>query len=241
MPVTTEKVAMTHLPIHPFTGLTAIGFRRDGRPIFPILGGAQPPMPVPAPPSGDPAPAPTDPTPTAPPADPPEGKPLGPAGERALAAEREARKALEKQIAEFAPLKELAASLAGGQKPPPGKSEVDVLREQFAAHQKELAEERAARWRIEVAQAKNLTADQAAWLQGSTQEELAASADRLLAAFPTAPAGTRTPAPDPSQGARGGQPGPDLTAQIEAARTAGDFRKAISLERQKLLSIQRPS
>lgn len=196
------------------------------------------PAPVPTPPPGDPAPAPTDPTPTPPPTD---DKPLGPAGERALAAEREARKALEKQIAEYAPLKELASALSGGQKPADGKSEVDVLREQFAAHQKELADERAARWRLEVANAKGLSPEQAAWLQGGTQEELLASADRLLAAFPVAPAGPRTPAPDPSQGARGGAAGPDLQAQIDEARKAGDFRKAITLERSKLLGIPRPS
>jgi hypothetical protein len=197
------------------------------------------PAPVPTPPPGDPAPVPTPP-PTPAPTEPAD-KPLGPAGERALATEREARKALEKQIAEYAPLKELAAALSGGQKPADGKSEVDVLREQFAAHQQELADERAARWRLEVAQAKSLTAEQAAWLQGGTQEELLASADRLLAAFPAAPAGPRNPAPDPSQGARGGQPGPDLEAQIAEARKAGDFRKAISLERSKLGAITRPT
>jgi hypothetical protein len=58
------------------------------------------PAPVPTPPPGDPAPAPTEP---AAPSAPAEDKPLGPAGERALATEREARKALEKQLAELAP------------------------------------------------------------------------------------------------------------------------------------------
>lgn len=197
------------------------------------------PAPVPTPPPGDPAPAPTGPTPQ--PTDPPEDRPLGPAGERALAAERDARKALEKQLAELAPLKEFAAALSGGQKPPPGKSDVDLVNERIAELERTANDERAARWRIEVAQAKSLTAEQATWLQGSTQEELLASADRLLAAFPAMPAGPRTPAPDPSQGARGGQPGPDLDAQIAEARKAGDYRKAISLERSKLGAIPRPS
>lgn len=201
------------------------------------------PAPTPtAPPPGDPAPAPTEtPAPEATPAPKPEEQPLGPAGQKALAAEREARKALEKQLAELAPLKDFAAALAGGQKPPDGKSEVDLVNERIAELEKTANEERAARWRIEVAQAKNLTAEQAAWLQGSTQEELTASADRLLAAFPAQPAGPRTPAPDPSQGARGGQPGPDLQAQIDEARKAGDVRKAIALERSKLLGVTRPS
>jgi hypothetical protein len=200
------------------------------------------PAPNPTPAPGDPAPTPTAPPVPAPaPAPDPADKPLGPAGERALAAEREARKALEKQMAEYAPLKELAAALAGGQKPPAGKSEVDLLNERFAELEKTANEERAARWRVEVAQAKGLSAEQASWLQGTTQEELAASADRLLAAFPTAPAGPRTPVPDPSQGARGGAPGPDLQAQIDAAKKAGDWKAAIALERTKLLSVPRPS
>jgi hypothetical protein len=167
--------------------------------------------------------------------------PLGPAGQKALAAERDARKALEKQLADLAPLKDLAAAMAGGQKQPGGPSEVELLQQRFADLERTAGEERAARWRIEVAQAKNLTAQQAAWLQGSTQEELLASADRLLAAFPAQPAGQRTPAPDPSQGARGGQPGPDLQAQIAALKAKGDILGAIALERSKLNNIQRPS
>lgn len=196
------------------------------------------PAPVPTPPPGDPAPAPTDPTLTPPPTDPPADPPLGPAGERALATERAERKKLEQQLAALSPLQKLAEAMGAGTPAAGGKSEVDLLNERFAELEKTANDERAARWRIEVAQAKSLTAEQAAWLQGGTQEELLASADRLLAAFP---AGPRTPAPDPSQGARGGQPGPDLTAQIEEARKAGDFRKAISLERSKLAAIQRPT
>ena len=199
------------------------------------------PAPVPTAPPGDPAPAPTDPTPAPQPAPVPDDKPLGPAGERALAAEREARKALERQLAELAPLKDFAAALAGGKKPEGGQSEVDLLNEKFASYEKDLADERAARWRVEVAQAKGLTADQATELRGATREELEAHADRLLTLFPSAAPGPRTPAPDPSQGARGGQPGPDLQAQIDAAKAKGDFRTAIALERSKLQGIPRPS
>jgi hypothetical protein len=196
------------------------------------------PNTVPTPPPGDPAPVPTP--PPTPPADPaPEGdKPLGPAGEKAFREEREARKALEKQLAALAPLQKLADAIGGGQPKPDGKSEVELLNERFATYETELQTERQARWRAEVAAAKGLTADQAAWISGATAEEFAASADKLLASFP---AGPRNPAPDPSQGARGGQPGPDLQAQIDEARKAGDFRKAISLERTKLAAISRPS
>lgn len=186
-----------------------------------------------APPPGDPAPTP-NPTPTPTPPAPPGDEPLGPAGKKALDEERAARKELEKQLASLAPLQQLAAAMAGGQKPPEGKSEVDLLNERFASYEKDLAAERAARWRIEVAQAKGLTAEQAAWLQGATQEELVASADRLLTAFPAAPAGPRTPAPDPSQGARGGAPGPDLAAQIAEAQGKGDWRTVIRLQNSKL-------
>ena len=199
------------------------------------------PAPTPTtPPPGDPAPAPTEPTtpPPTPPTEPSGDQPLGPTGQKALAAEREARKALEKQLAELSPLKQLAEAISGGQKPADGKSEVDLLNERFASYEKDIAAEREARWRAEVAQEKGLTAQQAARLRGTTRDELVADADELVALFPTGP---RTPAPDPSQGARGGQPGPDLQAQIAEARKAGDFRKAISLERSKLQGIQRPS
>lgn len=201
------------------------------------------PAPVPTPPPGDPAAAPTTPPAPAPtpPADPPADPPLGPAGERALATERAERKKLEQQLAALSPLQKLAEAMGAGTPAAGGKSEVELLNERFAELERTANDERAARWRLEVAQAKSLTPEQAAWLQGGTQEELLASADRLLAAFPAMPAGPRTPAPDPSQGARGGQPGPDLQAQIAEAVKAGDHRKAISLERQKLLGITRPS
>ena len=197
----------------------------------------QPEPPTPAP--GDPAPAPTVPAPVPAPTPQqtePDDKPLGPGGERALAAEREARKALEQK---FKPLEALLTALNGGQKPTGDKSEVELLNERFAQYEKDLAAEREARWRVEVAQAKNLTAEQSAWLQGGTREELEASADRLLAAFPAAPTGPRNPAPDPSQGGRGGQPGPDLDAQIADATKAGDWRKAAALQKSKLANVNR--
>jgi hypothetical protein len=191
------------------------------------------PAPVPAPPPGDPAPAPTSPpTPApAPPVDPPADQPLGPAGQKALAAEREARKELEKKLAALSPLQALAEAIGGGQQQPGGKSEVELLNERFAQLEQAARDERAARFRIEVAQAKGLTAEQSAWLQGTTQEELSASADKLLAAFPApTPAGPRTPAPDPTQGARGPI---DIDQQIRDAETKGDVRTSILLKAQK--------
>lgn len=197
-----------------------------------------PPAPLPAPP---PTPAPADPPsapPTPVPAPPPDDRPLGPAGEKALAAERDARKALEKKLA---PLEQFLAALQPAGTPQGGASEVELLQQRFAEHEKTLADERAARWRAEVAHEKGLTPQQAARLQGASRDEFAADADALVALFPTAPAGPRNPAPDPSQGARGGQPGPDLDAQIGEAKKAGDFWRAAALERSKLLNITRPT
>jgi hypothetical protein len=76
---------LTHAPLYP------IGLRRDGRPVWPILGGSTPP------PNDPPADPPTDP-PNDPPADPPVDPPdLGEAGKRALAAERKRAEDAEKR------------------------------------------------------------------------------------------------------------------------------------------------
>jgi hypothetical protein len=202
------------------------------------------PAPVPLPPSGDPAPAPTNPPtpapPTTAPADPAD-QPLGPAGKKALDAEREARKELQKQLEALSPLQKLAAAMGAGTPAAGGKTEVELLNEKFATYESQLTEERTARWRAEVAAAKGLTPQQAARLQGSSIEEFTADADALAALFPTAPAGPRNPAPDPSQGARGGQPGPDLDARIAELKAKGDNWGAIALERSKLLTIKRPT
>lgn len=196
------------------------------------------PDPVPTPPPGDPAPVPTPP-PTPAPAGPApaDDKPLGPAGERALAVERAERKKLQEQLAALSPLTKLAEALGAGTPAANGKSEVELLQEKFSTYEAELQTERTARWRAEVAAAKGLTPEQAARLQGSSLEEYTTDADALLSLFPAA--GPRTPAPDPSQGARGGQPGPNVEAQIAEATKAGDWRKAAALQKTKLANIQR--
>ncbi|MFE7869754.1 hypothetical protein ACFUYE_05315 [Micromonospora humida] len=243
---------MTHLPTHPYlrhprTGdpLRAIGRLRSGRLVWPQLGAAPDPDPATGQPPADPGTGqPPAPGAVQPPATPPAGDPakpgdapLGPGGEKALREEREARKALEKQLAELAPLKQLAEAL-GGKPTGDGKTDLERLTERLTQHETELASERAARYRAEVAAAKGLTPQQAARLQGATREELEADADALLALFPAAPAGPRAPAPDPSQGARGTQP-LDLEAQIAAAQKDGDVRKVIALQKQKLANVQR--
>lgn len=178
----------------------------------------------------------TTPEPTAPPATTPaDDKPLGPAGEKALQAERDARRALEKRIAELEPLRKLAEHLGTGTPAASGKSEIELLNERFAQHEQDLAAERQARLRLEVAAEKGLTPAQAARLAGKTREEMAADADALLALFPAAPVKPGTPAPDPSQGARGTVP--DIDSRIAEAQKRGDWRAVLSLQNDKLVSL----
>lgn len=189
----------------------------------------QPELPVPPAGATPPAPPTTEPTPLAtPPAD---DKPLGPAGQKALAAEREARQALEKQVAALAPLSKLAEALGLDPAAKPGKSEVEALAERLTNQERELAAERALRLRLEVGHAKGFSPEQAAELKGSTREELEAHADRLRALFPAAPGTpppTGTPAPDPSQGSRGNAN--ELQTLLAAAQAKGDVKEAIRLK-----------
>jgi len=188
----------------------------------------------------------TDPTPpvdpgATPPVDPPKPDPadgLGDAGKKALAAERDARKALETQtkqlqdqLAALAPLGKLAEAL--GVKPEQGKTDVQTLTDQIAELRNQAEKERLGRLRAEVAAEKKLPPAFAARLQGNTAEELAADADILIAALPNAPSGT--PAPDPSQGARGGAQA--LEAALKAAQDKGDAKEAIRIK--QLLAEQR--
>jgi hypothetical protein len=132
---------------------------------------------------------------TKPAGDPPaDSKPddLGDAGKKALAAERDARKAAEKELAKYRKAEQDRADA--------DKSEAE---KRAAAEQRAVdAELRATR--LEVAAEKGLTPAQARRLVGSTREEIAADADEILRDFPasTTPA-KATPKPDPSQGSRG--------------------------------------
>jgi len=175
----------------------------------------------------EPTPAPVVPEPT-PPATPPADPPLGAAGERALAAERDARKALEKQFADMRTGLASALGLESGKKP----ADMDVVLAEMAKQRDELVAERTARMRAEVAAEKGLTAAQAARLHGTTKDELTADADALKALFPagatppTTPGATpepqkpNGPAPDPSQGSKGTPAAPRPTSLTAAIRTA---------------------
>lgn len=204
---------MTDLPIHPHTGLRAIGMGRRG-PIWPVMGGDGTTDPPPADP----------PTPPAPPADPPAGGDdgdLGDAGKKALATERAARKAAEAELAKYRKAEQDRADA--------DKSETE---RRAAAEERAAAAELRA-MRIEVATEKGLTPAQAKRLVGTTREELEADADDLLATFPTKAAGTGTVPPDPSQGPRGTQP-PDTDALIKVAQDKGDWREVLRLQNSKL-------
>lgn len=97
-------------------------------------------------------------------------EPLGEGGLKALNAEREARAAAEKAAKDaLARVKEFEDR---------DKSEAQKQQEALERAQKELAELTVAKTRAEVAAAKGVPA---ALLNGSTQEELEASADALIA------------------------------------------------------------
>lgn len=125
-----------------------------------------------------------------PPAD-PKPDDLGDAGKKALAAERDARKAAEKELAKYRKAEQDKADA--------DKSEA----EKRAAAEQRAADAELRATRLEVAHAKGLTPTQAKRLVGTTKEELEADADEILRDFPTAPARPGTPKPDPSQGPRG--------------------------------------
>lgn len=168
-------------------------------------------------------------TPPAPPETAQGDQPLGEAGLKALQREREARKALERQLAELAPLKQLA-DLLGGKSTGDAKTDLERLTERMDQYERQITEERMARWRAEVAAEKGLSPALAERLRGSSKEELAADADALLALIPAQSSGPRNPAPDPSQGVRSGAAPAQLTRadlmrmtpeEIERARREG--------------------
>lgn len=194
---------------------------------------------------------------------------LGDAGKKALAAERarakaaeEAAKAdrakladLEKQLKALQPAADIFAQIRKAAVPEGEKTDTEKLADRLAEMEKTAGDERLARLRLEVIGDKGLTKAHAKWLAGETYEELAASADELLALFPQpAPAPTAVPngqpadqggngqqpaatpptpaapRPDPTQGARG--QGIDLNAQIQDALAKGDVKTSIALKQQ---------
>jgi colicin import membrane protein len=116
---------------------------------------------------------------------------LGDAGQKAIKAERDARKAAERTAAE------LAAQLKSIEDA--NLSELERAKKAAEASATELAQLRVENTRTRVALEKGVPADLIEFLTGSTEEEIAAKADVLLSRLGS----SGTPKPDPSQGAKG--------------------------------------
>lgn len=118
------------------------------------------------------------------------------------------------------------------------KTETQKLADRLAAAEKKAQDAELKALRSDIAQAKGVPA---ALLTGSTEDELNASADALIAFRGGAP---KPPAAPPAQGVQGnvGKPigGPqDIDAEIQAAQAAGDWRRAMSLTNSKLAAQAR--
>lgn len=121
----------------------------------------------------------------------PADKPLGPNGEKALKAEREARATAERTAAELqAQLDKINEA---------NLSELEKAQKAAQEAQSQLAQITRLNTRNQVALAKGVPADLVEFLTGDSEQEIAAKADVLLARL-NAPT---TPQPDPSQGAQG--------------------------------------
>lgn len=149
----------------------------------------------------------------------PETEPLGAPGLAALKSEREAVKAAEKRAADAeARIKEFEDR---------DKSEAEKSAEALAQAKAELAELTVAKTRAEVAAAKNVPAS---LLTGSTQEELEASADALVA-FRGEPA--KLSAAPFIENTNKTTLQPDFDTAIEAAKAARNFALVATLRQQK--------
>ncbi len=133
-----------------------------------------------------------------------------------LAQERKARKQLQSQVEEFENAK---------------KSDSERLAEQLQALKAEAATAKADALRMRVAAEMGLPADLHEFLVGDDEEVVRAKAQKLMAATAAA-TGPRSPAPDPTQGAKQGAGKDQLTRadmarmtpqEIVAAQEAGRF------------------
>jgi membrane protein involved in colicin uptake len=159
-----------------------------------------------------------DPNNPAPAQDPTQPDPAKPeTGEKDWQAEAEKYKALsrknEAQAKSNADAAKRLADIEEAQKTAEQKA-ADAL----AAAQQRAAEAEARALRAEVVAEKQVPANLAKFITGSTREELEAAADELLAAVPAARSG---PKQDPSQGARNSEPVKGEAGRAEAARRFG--------------------
>ena len=112
------------------------------------------------------------------------------------------------------------------------KTETQKLADRLAAAEKKAQDAELKALRSDIAQAKGVPA---ALLTGSTEDELNASADALIAFRGGAP---KPPTAPPAEGVQGNVGKPvgvtDIDTQIKAANEAGDWRRALSLTNTKL-------
>lgn len=114
------------------------------------------------------------------------------------------------------PLEKLAKALDGDEGESSKADPVAALEDRLSKHEQELAQERSARWRAEIAHEKGLTPQQAQRLQGSTREELAADADALKELFPASEPKKFQGSGD--GGARAGSEGPSQLTREDLKR-----------------------
>ena len=136
-------------------------------------------------------------------------EPLGEAGKKALAAERDARKAAEKALREA---QEQIDAFKAEQ-----MSDLEKAQAEAQKWQEEAQAATARSLRYQIATAHGISAEDAeTFLTGTDEETLTRQAERLQAL--ATPSGT--PAPDPTQGARGDKP-KQTTAQKFAEAFSG--------------------
>lgn len=173
-----------------------------------------------------------------------DDEPLGPAGLKALQAEREARKAdakereaLKERLEKLAPLERIAAALGEGD-PVKGKSEIEQITERLSQHEEELQKERMARWKVEAIAAHKLPAEWADRLRGASRDELLADAESLAKLLPsqpqsqfqgTADGGVREQGVQKSQLTRADIAGWS-SKEIEAARKEGRLNQLMGIK-----------
>lgn len=205
----------TTLPTHPVYG-TALGLRRDGRPIWSIAGGSGE--------GGDPPANPTAP-PAAPDAPPPADEALGDGGKKALDAERANAKALAKEKAAAEKDRDaLAAKLKAIEDA--NKSEAERTAERLAT----LEQQAGKAIRYEAAEATGLPLALSSRLVGTTVDELKADAEVLKGLIGSGAPGAGTPAPPPEQKTpkpdhRQGGGSEEVTGSVASGRAAYQERK----------------
>lgn len=134
---------------------------------------------------------------------------LGDAGKKALDRERKARRDAEKQLSDLQTrLKEIEDK---------DKGEVEKLREENAQLEKDLADVRAQKLRLEVAAEKGV---KPRWLTGSTREEIEQAADEYLEDHPPAEGATPPPSRRPNPDLKGGTDPNDEPSETDPAKLA---------------------